>query len=232
MTRPASPTTTATSSCRSTAIRGRSSRALRMRRSILDLPRERALPALAEEANRHGAEPDCKRPTMGFPPACIPTCFYILLTTDSFEEALTEIDQPRRRHRHHRGHPRRPRRRLLRGRRDPRPLARRASEPRRDREPARLALARRSAAGLDIPDLIATEQELEPEGEASTWDTTPRSLVTAATVAPKSGDLKRGGIAPRTIDARPSASSKGITKPAVFLHPPTRPLSAGPPTLG
>ena len=55
--------------------------------SILDLSRERALAALVEEANRHGAEPACKRPTMGFPPACIPTCLYLLLTTDSFEEA-------------------------------------------------------------------------------------------------------------------------------------------------
>ena len=28
---------------------------------------------------------------MGFPPACIPTCLYILMTTDSFEEALIEV---------------------------------------------------------------------------------------------------------------------------------------------
>ena len=55
------------------------------------LPRDRALAALVEEANRHGADPACKRPTMGFPPACIPTCLYLLLTTDSFEEALTEV---------------------------------------------------------------------------------------------------------------------------------------------
>ncbi len=59
--------------------------------SVLDLPRERALSALVEEANRHGAEPACKRPTMGFPPACIPTCFYLLLTTDSFEEAVVDV---------------------------------------------------------------------------------------------------------------------------------------------
>jgi ADP-ribosylglycohydrolase len=67
------------------------SKAVAHAESILDLPRDRALTALVEEANRHGAEPMCKRPTMGFPPACIPTCFYLLLTTDSFEEALTEI---------------------------------------------------------------------------------------------------------------------------------------------
>ena len=28
---------------------------------------------------------------MGFPPACIPTCLYLLLTTDSFEEAVTDV---------------------------------------------------------------------------------------------------------------------------------------------
>ena len=59
--------------------------------SLLDLPRERALAALVEEANHHGADPVCKRPTMGFPPACIPTCLYVLMTTDSFEEAAVEI---------------------------------------------------------------------------------------------------------------------------------------------
>lgn len=58
---------------------------------LLDLPRERALAALVEEANRHGADPVCKRPTMGFPPACIPTCLYLLMTTDGFEEAIVEI---------------------------------------------------------------------------------------------------------------------------------------------
>src|SRR5512135_1249288 len=59
--------------------------------SLLDLPRERALAALVEEANRHGAEPACRRATMGFPPACIPTCLYLLMTTDSLEEALIEV---------------------------------------------------------------------------------------------------------------------------------------------
>jgi ADP-ribosylglycohydrolase len=67
------------------------SRAVAHAESVLDVPRERALAAIVEEANRHGAEPMCKRPTMGFPPACIPTCFYLLVTTDSFEEALTEV---------------------------------------------------------------------------------------------------------------------------------------------
>jgi len=59
--------------------------------SALELPRDRALAALVDEANRHGADPVCKRPTMGFPPACIPTCLYVLMTTDTFEEAVTEI---------------------------------------------------------------------------------------------------------------------------------------------
>jgi ADP-ribosylglycohydrolase len=58
---------------------------------LLELPREHALQALIEEANRHGAEPSCRRATMGFPPACVPTCLYYLLTTDSFEEALVEV---------------------------------------------------------------------------------------------------------------------------------------------
>ena len=67
------------------------SRAVAHAESVLELSADRALAALVEEANRHGADPVCKRPTMGFPPACIPTCFYFLLTTDSFEEAITEI---------------------------------------------------------------------------------------------------------------------------------------------
>ena len=67
------------------------SKAIALVESILDLPRDRALTMLVEEANRHGAEPVCKRPTMGFPPACIPTCLYLLMTTDSFEDALIEV---------------------------------------------------------------------------------------------------------------------------------------------
>lgn len=59
--------------------------------SLLDLPRDRALAALVEQANRCGADPVCKRATMGFPPACIPTCLYLLCTTDSFEEAMIEV---------------------------------------------------------------------------------------------------------------------------------------------
>jgi ADP-ribosylglycohydrolase len=59
--------------------------------AVLEMDTEGALAALVEEANRHGAEPPCKRPTQGFPPACIPACLYVLLSTESFEEALTEV---------------------------------------------------------------------------------------------------------------------------------------------
>src|SRR5262249_24441810 len=58
---------------------------------LLEGPRDQALPALGEEPRRHGADPLCKRPTQGSPPACIPTCLYLLLTTDSFEDALVEM---------------------------------------------------------------------------------------------------------------------------------------------
>jgi ADP-ribosylglycohydrolase len=66
------------------------SRSIAHAESLLEMPRERALAALVEEANRHGAEPVCKRATMGFPPACIPTCLYLLLTAESFEEAIVD----------------------------------------------------------------------------------------------------------------------------------------------
>lgn len=141
------------------------SKALAHAESLLDQPRERALPALAEEANRHGAEPDCKRPTMGFPPACIPTCFHALLTTGSFEEAITEIVN-------------------LGGDADTTgailgalagahygvdAIPRRWLDGLQNREgiEARaLALAKRSADGISIPDLIATEQELAAKESA------------------------------------------------------------------
>jgi ADP-ribosyl-[dinitrogen reductase] hydrolase len=58
--------------------------------SVLDLPRDRALNALAEQANRQGPDSPV-RPTQGFPPACIPTCLYLLLTTDNLEEALIDV---------------------------------------------------------------------------------------------------------------------------------------------
>jgi ADP-ribosyl-[dinitrogen reductase] hydrolase len=133
--------------------------------AALDAPRACALAALVEQANRHGAEPPCKRPTMGFPPACIPTCLYLLLSTGSFEEAVTEVINlggdtdtagailgamagayyglnaiPAR---------------WLEGLQNCKGIEARAR-----------ALHRRSAASLHIPDLIATEHELSRrEGE-------------------------------------------------------------------
>jgi ADP-ribosylglycohydrolase len=71
---------------------GRSlSRAIAHVEALLESPRDRALAALVGEANKHGADPVCKRATMGFPPACIPTCLYLLMTAESFEEAITEV---------------------------------------------------------------------------------------------------------------------------------------------
>ena len=67
------------------------SRAIAHVEALLESPRDRALAALVEEANKHGADPVCKRATMGFPPACIPACLYILMTTEGFEEGLLEV---------------------------------------------------------------------------------------------------------------------------------------------
>jgi len=142
------------------------SRAIANAESVLELPPERALAGLVDEANRHGAEPVCKRPTMGFPPACIPTCLYLLLTTASFEEAVTEVVN-------------------LGGDTDTAgailgamagacygvdAIPKRWLDGLQNREgiEARaIALAQRSTRGLHIPDLIATEQALSrKEGES------------------------------------------------------------------
>jgi ADP-ribosylglycohydrolase len=135
------------------------SRAIASAESLLDLPRERALAGLVDEANRHGAEPACKRPTMGFPPACIPTCLYLLLTTNGFEEAMTEVVN-------------------LGGDTDTAGAILGAMagahfgaesiperwldglQNREGIESRAIALAQRSTAGLRIPDLIATEHAL------------------------------------------------------------------------
>jgi ADP-ribosylglycohydrolase len=135
------------------------SRAIAHAESLLESPRDRALGALVDEANRHGAEPPCRRPTQGFPPACIPTCLYLLLATESFEEAVTEVVN-------------------LGGDTDTVgailgalagahygvdaiPERWRAGLQNREGIEARsLALAERSSAGMQIPDLIATEHAL------------------------------------------------------------------------
>jgi ADP-ribosylglycohydrolase len=141
-------------------------RAVANTESVIDLHRQLALAGLVDEANRHGADPVCKRPTMGFPPACIPTCIYLLLTTDSFEEAITEVVN-------------------LGGDTDtagailgamagayygvdaipPRWLD--GLQNRDGIEARAIALAQRSTRGLHIPDLVATEQALSrKEGES------------------------------------------------------------------
>ena len=145
---------------------GRSlSQAIARAEGLLDAPREQALAALAEEANRHGAEPACKRATMGFPPACIPACLYLFLTTDSFEDALIEVVN-------------------LGGDADStgailgalagahfgaeaipaRWLA--GLQNREGVETRAIALHHRSADGLEVPDLIATEQALSAQEAA------------------------------------------------------------------
>jgi ADP-ribosylglycohydrolase len=144
---------------------GSLSRSIAHAESILDASRERALAALVDEANQHGAEPACKRPTMGFPPASIPTCLYLLLTTDSFDEAVSEVVN-------------------LGGDTDTAgailgamagayygvdAIPRRWLDGLENREGIdvrAIALAQRSPAGLLIPDLIATEHFLtRKEGE-------------------------------------------------------------------
>jgi ADP-ribosyl-[dinitrogen reductase] hydrolase len=142
------------------------SQAIAHAESLLEEPRDRAIAALVEEANRHGAVPGCKRPTMGFPPACIPTCLYLLMTTDSFGEALIEVIN-------------------LGGDTDSAGAilgalagAYYGSEEavpghwlaglqnREGIELRALALARQCADGLDIPDLVETERLLSEREEA------------------------------------------------------------------
>jgi ADP-ribosylglycohydrolase len=149
---------------------GRSlSQAIAATEPLLEIPRERALSVLAEEANKHGAEPVCKRATMGFPPACIPACLYLLLTTDSFEEALIEVVN-------------------LGGDADSTgailgalagahygadAIPTRWLEGLQNREGVEaraLALAHRSTRGITIPDLVATEQALSAKEAACRSD--------------------------------------------------------------
>lgn len=133
--------------------------------SLIDFSRARALASLVEQANRHGAEPACRRPTMGFPPACIPTCLYLFLTTDSFEEAITEVINLGGDADSagailgalagvHFGHAAIPDRWLA-GLQNREGILARAT-----------ALVRRSTAGLNIPDLVETERLLS-EREAA-----------------------------------------------------------------
>ena len=159
------------------------SQAIARAEALVDIPRERALAALVDEANRHGAEPACRRPTMGFPPACIPACLYLFLTTESFEEALVEVVN-------------------LGGDADSAgailgalagasygvdaiPARWLAGLENREGVDARaIALARRSTAGVEIPDLVATEQALSEREEACR-----KHLMSSATPKANGGDL-------------------------------------------
>lgn len=134
--------------------------------SVLEMPRDRALSALAEEANRHGPDSPVRRATQGFPPACIPACLYLLLTTESLEEALIDVVN-------------------LGGDADSTgailgalagALYGASSLP--DRwllglhnadgiEGRAIALHRRSTAGLEIPDLVSREHELSAREAAN-----------------------------------------------------------------
>jgi ADP-ribosylglycohydrolase len=136
---------------------------------ILDAPRERALTALVQEANLHGAEPLCRRPTMGFAPALVPTCLYLLLTTDSFEDALIDVVN-------------------LGGDADTAGAVLGAMagahygveaipsrwldglQNRQGIEARADALVARSTEGLDVPDLVATERSLSRREAASRDD--------------------------------------------------------------
>ena len=159
------------------------SQAIARTESLLDVPRERALNALVEEANRHGAEPACRRATMGFPPACIPACLYLFLVTDTFEDALIEVIN-------------------LGGDADSAgailgslagayhgvdSLPRRWLEGLQNREGVdsrAVALAQRSTVGIEIPDLIDTEKTLS-ERERDCRD----HLIASATPKANGGDL-------------------------------------------
>ncbi len=160
----------ASGSVASIEAHGRSlSQAIANAEPLLDIPRERALAALAEEANHHGCEPPCRRATMGFPPACVPACLYLLLTTDSFEEALIEVVN-------------------LGGDADSTgailgalagahygvdAIPARWLEGLQNREGVEaraLGIALRSSEGIEIPDLVATEQALSAREAACRSD--------------------------------------------------------------
>ncbi len=133
--------------------------------SLLDLPRDVALAAIVDEANQHGASPVCRGATMGFPPACIPACLYLLMTTEHLEEAIIDTVNL--------GRDADTTGAILGAMAGASYGAERVPERwmerLRNREGIELravALAARSAEGLPIPDLIETERDLSRmEGE-------------------------------------------------------------------
>lgn len=67
------------------------SRCIAKAEESLEKPREDALRAIVAEADRHGPNAPCRRPTIGFAPASLATCFYQLIVSDSYSEALGEM---------------------------------------------------------------------------------------------------------------------------------------------
>lgn len=148
------------------------SRAIAHAESLLEIEslahdRDRVLAMIVEEANRHGAKPGaCKRATMGFPPACIPACLVVLHMAEGFEDALIEMVN-------------------LGGDADSTGAILGALAGARfgyDAIPARwlnalrnregletraAAIARKSTAGLNIPDLVDVERALSAEENLS-----------------------------------------------------------------
>lgn len=57
----------------------------------LDMPQDQAFQTILDEARNHGPSVPCKRPTMGFAPAAIASCFYLLITTASFQEGIISM---------------------------------------------------------------------------------------------------------------------------------------------
>jgi ADP-ribosylglycohydrolase len=57
----------------------------------IEMPREEALKAIVAEADRHGPNTPCRRPTIGFAPASLATCFYQLIMAENYQDALVDI---------------------------------------------------------------------------------------------------------------------------------------------
>lgn len=58
---------------------------------VLDMSQEDAFAAILEEARNHGPSVPCKRPTMGFAPAALATCFYLFVQSDSYQDGIIEL---------------------------------------------------------------------------------------------------------------------------------------------
>jgi ADP-ribosyl-[dinitrogen reductase] hydrolase len=58
---------------------------------ILEMPQDDSLLAIMEEARNHGPNAPCKRPTMGFAPAALASCFYFLISSDSYQDGIVEL---------------------------------------------------------------------------------------------------------------------------------------------